>query len=127
DGPNLHSLVKLEGPLPIPLACEIIRQAALGLQYAYDKGMVHRDIKPANLLIPRHSYLSVRGASSSFTSLAAAACGPHVVLTKVADFGLARLQHSTSGNTLMLASEKSFVGTPDYVSPEQARDVHAVD
>src|SRR5262245_24513792 len=53
DGPNLDQFVKVHGTLPVGLACEIIRQVALGLQSAHDVGMVHRDIKPANLLIER--------------------------------------------------------------------------
>src|SRR5262249_37566879 len=48
---DLGRLVKKQGPLPIPLACEYMRQAALGLQHAYERGLVHRDIKPANLLM----------------------------------------------------------------------------
>src|SRR5262245_27082708 len=50
DGPNLQQMVNRRGPLPIPMACEYIRQAALGLEHAHDIGLVHRDIKPANLL-----------------------------------------------------------------------------
>jgi len=44
-------LVKKHGPLPVPQTCDCIRQAALGLQHAYERGLVHRDIKPANLLL----------------------------------------------------------------------------
>ena len=46
---------------------------------------------------------------------------------KVVDFGLARLQSSSSNNTLMPQNERGFVGTPAYVSPEQARNIHEVD
>jgi serine/threonine protein kinase len=46
---DLAKLVKRNGPLGVERACEYIRQAALGLQHAYERGMVHRDIKPANL------------------------------------------------------------------------------
>jgi hypothetical protein len=49
------------------------------------------------------------------------------VIVKVVDFGLARLQSSNTHQTLQLQNEKSFVGTPAYVSPEQARNVHDVD
>ena len=51
DGLDLSKVVKRQGPLPISQACEYIRQAALGLQHAHDKGLIHRDIKPGNLLV----------------------------------------------------------------------------
>jgi eukaryotic-like serine/threonine-protein kinase len=50
EGSALARQVKTNGPLPIAAACEYVRQAALGLQHAHEKGMVHRDIKPHNLL-----------------------------------------------------------------------------
>ena len=51
DGPNLSALVREQGPLPVGQACEFVRQAALGLQHAFELGMVHRDIKPSNLIV----------------------------------------------------------------------------
>src|SRR5262249_3749592 len=51
DGPDLERLVRQSGPLPVVQACEYIYQAAVGLQYAHERGLVHRDIKPANLLV----------------------------------------------------------------------------
>jgi serine/threonine protein kinase len=51
DGVDMSKLVKERGPLPVPEACGYVRQAALGLQHAHEKGLVHRDIKPGNLLI----------------------------------------------------------------------------
>src|SRR5262245_36160601 len=51
DGIDLARLVKQSGPLQVAQACDNIRQAALGLQHAHERGMVHRDIKPANLLV----------------------------------------------------------------------------
>jgi eukaryotic-like serine/threonine-protein kinase len=111
DGPNLHELVKKRGPMPIAQACEFIRQAALGLQYAHEMGMVHRDIKPANLLVQR-------------------AAGKQCVI-KILDFGLARLQEPSSEvsplHDSLPAAEQQVVGTPDYLSPEQARNLHSVD
>ncbi len=54
DGTDLTKLVRDRGPLPVPEACEYIRQAALGLQHAFEKGLVHRDIKPSNILVSRN-------------------------------------------------------------------------
>ena len=51
EGTDLAKLVKKDGPLPVAQACDYVRQAALGLQHAYERGLVHRDIKPANLLL----------------------------------------------------------------------------
>ena len=50
DGPNLSEVVRRTGPLRIADACEIIRQAALGLRFADEHGLIHRDIKPLNLM-----------------------------------------------------------------------------
>jgi serine/threonine-protein kinase len=111
DGPNLEQLVRERGPLPIGIACEAVRQTALGLQYAHEQGMVHRDIKPSNLLVQRGSG------------------GPFVV--KILDFGLARLQEpidaGSSRHGTILAQPNVVMGTPDYLSPEQGRNLHAVD
>ena len=55
DGIDLSRLVKETGPLPVAVACDLIQQAALGLQHAFEQGMVHRDIKPSNLLVMQAS------------------------------------------------------------------------
>jgi serine/threonine-protein kinase len=111
DGPNLHELVKERGPLSVGQACDFVRQSALGLQFAHEQGMVHRDIKPANLLVQNGP-------------------GPHCVV-KVLDFGLARL-HEPAGDAepsddSLPAVEQQVMGTPDYLSPEQARNLHNAD
>jgi serine/threonine protein kinase len=116
DGPNLDQLVRKQGPLPIGLACDFIRQAALGLQSAFSLGMVHRDIKPANLLLQR---IGNDGQ-------------PANGIIKLTDFGLARLSESGSlagddGAGAALIRDNSVMGTPDYLSPEQARDLHKTD
>jgi serine/threonine protein kinase len=51
EGRNLAQLVRSGGPLPVADACEIARQAALGLQHAHDHELVHRDVKPSNLML----------------------------------------------------------------------------
>jgi serine/threonine protein kinase len=111
DGPNLEHHVRERGPLPIGIACEIIFQAANGLQHAHSKGMVHRDIKPANLLLQQES------KSETFQ-------------VKILDFGLARLNHpdadAGAGQTIVV-KERTVMGTPDFLSPEQSRNLHDVD
>src|SRR5262249_25244739 len=93
-------------------ACDLVRQAALGLQCAAETGMVHRDIKPANILVQQGSD------------------NPHSPwVAKVLDFGLARL-HDTPGEPGQGAPGSRphvILGTPDYLSPEQARSMDQVD
>src|SRR4051794_40347597 len=51
EGTTLSQLLKERGPLPVAEACGYARQAALGLQYAHERGLVHRDVKPDNLML----------------------------------------------------------------------------
>jgi eukaryotic-like serine/threonine-protein kinase len=115
DGPNLEQLVRQKGPLPVGQACDFIRQAANGLQFALENHMVHRDIKPANLLVQR----------------APGSARDRQCVVKILDFGLARLHQRNPddepGPNTILTQENTVMGTPDYVSPEQARDLHKVD
>jgi serine/threonine protein kinase len=114
DGPNLEQLVRRQGPLSVGLACDYISQAARGLQAAHQLGMVHRDIKPANILV------QYRGPDDG---------SPGMV--KLGDFGLARLHapdvEPEAGGGTIWAKENTVMGTPDYLSPEQARDLHKAD
>ena len=110
DGPNLEKQIEEEGAMPIFLAAAVMHQTALALQFAHELGMVHRDIKPANLLLPRSGSLA-----------------KHTPLVKVVDFGLARLQPRNSPNNQTLDKDCGFVGTPFFMSPEQANNLHDVD
>jgi eukaryotic-like serine/threonine-protein kinase len=107
DGIDLARLVQQSGPLPIPQACEYVRQAALGLQHAHERGLVHRDIKPGNLMVARPN-----------------PDGPPVI--KILDFGLARFERegSQAGRLTQLGW---VVGTVDYIAPEQAGDARGAD
>ena len=107
QGKDLEQLVVEEGPLPIPAACDYIRQAASGLRHAYEHGLVHRDIKPSNLLVEP-------------TTLDADGSSPHGRI-KILDFGLARVcrRRYTEAHVVL--------GTVDYMAPEQARDARSVD
>jgi serine/threonine protein kinase len=105
EGIDLARLVKEKGPLPVPQACEIIRQAALGLQHAHEHGLVHRDIKPANLLLANRDRT-----------------------VKVLDLGVARLIAAAQEQpSTALTQEGTVMGTPDYIAPEQALDSHRAD
>jgi len=66
EGVDLERLVAQQGPLQTNLACDFIRQTALGLQHAFERGLLHRDLKPSNLLITRPGTGSAApGASGS--------------------------------------------------------------
>jgi len=113
DGSDLARLVKEHGPLGSAEACEYIRQAALGLHHAHEKGFVHRDIKPSNLLV-----FGERAGSGGKAML------------KILDMGLVRslAEDDDENNSLAyLTRDNTVVGTPDFMSPEQASDSRSVD
>lgn len=118
DGVDLSSLVRQRGPLPVAEACELVRQAALGLQHAHENGFVHRDIKPANLMLCR-AYPAERGATVAPRS---ARNGPCV---KILDLGLAQLENPTDEEAL--TSTGQAVGTIEYMAPEQIDETQQVD
>ncbi len=102
DGVDLSIASRRLGPLSVADACEIIRQAALGLEHANQQGLVHRDIKPSNLMLCRDG------------------------IVKVLDLGLALLRSELS-NAEHVTHDGQVLGTLDYLAPEQAEDGHAVD
>lgn len=108
-GLNLNDLSKIHGPLRISDACELIRQAATGLQHIDQHEMVHRDIKPGNLMLVE---------SDSDTT-------PPVV--KILDLGLASLGTKGGIEAEALTMAGQVMGTLDYMAPEQALDSHDVD
>jgi serine/threonine-protein kinase len=61
EGIDLHQLVKDSGPLNVEQACDYVRQTALGLQHAFERGLVHRDIKPSNLLVTMPKQQGISG------------------------------------------------------------------
>ena len=103
DGTDLTKLVRDRGRLPVHVACEYIRQAALGLHHAFEKGLVHRDIKPSNMLVSRNGRVA-----------------------KLVDLGLARIRESEP-DAGRVTHEGFVIGTPDFLAPEQARNPMGVD
>jgi serine/threonine protein kinase len=102
DGDSLSKKVA-EGPLPPRIAAQMVRDLALAMQYAHDKGIIHRDLKPANIL------LAAGGLGTSAKPQAA-------TIPKITDFGLAKRLHGSDSNT----QTGNILGTPSYMPPEQA-------
>jgi eukaryotic-like serine/threonine-protein kinase len=97
-GTDLRRLVRMRGPLPMQQAAMILRQAALGLHYAHEQGLVHRDVKPGNVLVTPDGH------------------------AKVSDVGLAAWSMGLADDP----RAGKVVGTADYLSPEQIRSPLAV-
>src|SRR2546425_218182 len=93
DGPSLRQLLEKERRLTVGDAARIARQVADALAYAHGRGIVHRDVKPDNILIDSTG---------------------RVVVT---DFGIAKAAEAAASQ---LTTEGMVVGTPQYMSPEQA-------
>jgi formylglycine-generating enzyme required for sulfatase activity len=102
QGQSLAEVLRRKGPLSVAHACHFARQAALGLQYALEKGMVHRDIKPQNLMMTPKGQV------------------------KILDFGLAKVV-SEAGAGQSLTASGAYMGTPEYCAPEQAADARQAD
>lgn len=128
---DLHRLVKERGPVSLEDACRFMMQAALGLQHAFEQGMVHRDIKPHNLLVgglKAAAKQPVPAGAAGAAGAGAAGSDPGQraqTVVKILDFGLARLEKDEDSSTL--TQEGSVMGTVDYLAPEQARDSHNAD
>src|ERR1700674_208142 len=93
SGESLRGLIDRQGQLPIGDAVRFAHEIADALGFAHEKGVVHRDIKPENVLL----------------------AGGHAV---IADFGIARAIDAASNARITMLG--IVVGTPDYISPEQA-------
>jgi serine/threonine protein kinase len=103
DGPNLLDVVKKFGPMDVQRAVSYMRQAALGLDYAFRNHLIHRDIKPGNVLIDRKG------------------------VARILDMGLARFINDHADQLTMKYDDKIVLGTADYVAPEQVANSHSVD
>jgi len=100
EGESLRDRLTREGQLPLPDAIEIAREVADALSAAHARNIVHRDIKPENILLS----------------------GNHA---RVTDFGIARALSVAGGSRLTSAG--MAIGTPSYMSPEQASGEEAID
>lgn len=104
DGSDLSAFVKKHGPLSVEQALDCVQQAARGLGYAHQEGVIHRDIKPANLLLDRTG------------------------VVKILDMGLARLSGDGERRSLTdLTGTGIVLGSVNYMAPEQAWDAKSAD
>jgi eukaryotic-like serine/threonine-protein kinase len=101
EGAPLSNVIRNKGKLSVKQSVDLIVQAAHGLQYAHEHGVVHRDIKPSNLLVTKTGDV------------------------KVLDLGLARIGHTEPVEELTHTG--AVMGTPDYMAPEQSLDSKRAD
>jgi serine/threonine-protein kinase len=109
EGEDLQHLLDRVGRLEPDTALRIAAQVCLGLQKAHEARVVHRDIKPANLFLAR------RGAGE--------------IVVKILDFGIAKIKPDPAqgGPTTGLTRTGGVLGSPRYMSPEQARGLQDID
>ena len=100
DGESVRSMMERSGPMEPQEATQIIRQAAEGLAYAHENGIIHRDIKPDNIMVTKDG------------------------VAKVADLGLAR---QVDAEMTALTRTGVGMGTPYYMAPEQSSDAKRAD
>src|SRR5262249_24096424 len=120
EGVSLDRVIAEHGPLAVDKAIDYIRQAALGLQHAHERGMGHRDIKPQTQILSRDGQI------------------------KILDFGLARFvresgmsespdaSHPANSTVdqapaVTLTQTGTVMGTPDFMAPDQASNASAAD
>ncbi len=107
DGRDFAHLLESDGALPVGRAVRIVRQVCDALAAAHSKGIVHRDLKPENI------YLVQRKGETDFV--------------KVLDFGISKMREATEGVSKSLTQTGTAMGTPHYMSPEQAQGLAITD
>ncbi len=114
EGVGADEVVAQHGPLAIADACEIARQAARGLAYIHQHGMVHRDIKPSNLML---TVVRAEEAKPPFDKAQDRQAGGESVVVKILDLGLALLVGDDQQRLTVF--DNRAMGTAMYMSPEQ--------
>jgi serine/threonine-protein kinase len=107
EGHSLKDVIAHDAPLSSSTACSIVKQVAAALSAAHALGVVHRDIKPANIVLAETGLERTRDLETR--------------LVKVLDFGIAKIKESHLLSSALTGTETGIVvGTPAYMSPEQA-------
>jgi serine/threonine protein kinase len=99
DGSSIQDIVQQFGAIEPERAAHYVSQAALGLHYLFQASLIHRDVKPGNILVDRKGTV------------------------RILDMGLARVAEEEGANL----TKGEVLGSPEYLSPEQAIDSHNVD
>ena len=107
DGCEFADLIENQFPLPVGRVCRIVTQVLEALEAAHQKGVVHRDMKPENIFIVN------RDANPDFV--------------KVLDFGISLMKEKAEEESARMTKTGIAMGTPHYMSPEQARGTRDVD
>ena len=108
EGIDAAQLLFRQGNLSVPVGCEIVRQAALGLDFAHSKSLIHRDVKPSNLLVAASGQVKLLDLG---------------VATRIEGPPLGQPLEQPSGQ----ATDKAIVGTLNYMAPEQRSALPNID
>ncbi|MGE0712104.1 MAG: protein kinase [Planctomycetota bacterium] len=127
EGESLEQRLAREGALPVWEAVELVRDVALALEHAHQRGLLHRDVKPGNVLLDRVAGRPLLTGLPPLASLAchqlnrfASAPARRLASAPAPDFGLVKdLDPALSQSRLSV--EGRYLGTPGYWAPEQAR------
>ncbi len=122
EGLTLADFMREHAPLRTETIRGIFGQLLNGLRAAHDANLIHRDIKPSNILLDRIDGCPIPSRDGGMTNATGSDVPVNTVI-KIADFGLARI---ASSQTRMTAPD-SVLGTPEYMSPEQARGDEFID
>ena len=97
EGEDLDALLQRERTLPLDRVVALVKELASALGAAHARGVIHRDLKPQNIFLCRF--------------------GDRTDLPKILDFGISKIK----GEQVALTANEAFLGTPSYMSPEQAQ------